>query len=277
MGLFVPHSRALKGETNLSSASRPTTTWGTTVTASGTPHALTGTPTQIIAATAREYDWIQITVHGTATAATVTDGLLNLYLGASGGTLWIDSLMVGWAGGPTAGLPPRSYLFPIRVPRGVRISAEYRALIASDQVFVILELGSFNGGQWVGSGVETLGENTAASRGTSIATGGTSEGAWTSIGTTGRRYRYVMPSIMSNNDTTIVAEWDRVDIGVGSALYQGLENFILVNNATTESNWESETTHPRECDIPSGTALQMRARSHTTPSGVQYACIYGVY
>lgn len=277
MGLLVPHSRALTGEGTLGSASRPTTTWGTAVVASATPHALTGTKTTLIAATNKEYDRISVIVHSTYIAATITNGLLNLYLGAAGSeVLWIDSLQVGWAGGPAAGSPGRRYVFPIRVPRGVRISAEFRALIASDTAYVILDLDHTNGSAWVGAGVETLGQATAASRGTSITPGGTSEGAWATIGTSGRKYRYILPSVMGNNDTSIVAEWDRVDIGSGSAVKQGLENFILVNNATNELN-QDWTYNPRECDIPASTALQVRARSHTTPSGVQYATLHGVY
>jgi len=49
MALLVPAAR--RGARQLNYSGRPADTWGTVVTASATPHALTGTETQIIAAT----------------------------------------------------------------------------------------------------------------------------------------------------------------------------------------------------------------------------------
>lgn len=277
MALAVPSTRNIARE--LSYSGRATDTWGTQITASATPHALTGTPTQIIAATRDEAEWIRVSVFGMHTTATNTDALLNIYIGAGGSeVLFIDSLMAGWTDAQlTLALTghPRTFWFPVRIPRGTRISAELRALIASDTCRVLIDLGVSNGTHWVGSGVETLGEDTAASEGTDITPGTTSEGTFTSIGTTGRRYRYITPGIMGNNDTTLLQGDIAWDIGTSSAVLQGMEHWLTNDHSSeVQSNWYETGWW---CDIPSGTALELRGQSGTTVSGLQTACLYGVY
>ena len=247
---------------------------GASVQASATPHALTGTPTAVVNSTDIEAEWIRIHVHGMSNTATNTNGLLNIYFGAAGSeVLVIDSLAVGWA--PTAdavGLP-NTYWFPMRIPRGTRISAELRALIASDLVRVSVEYGASNGLHWVGSGVETLGEDTANSRGTSITPATTGSG-WTTIGTTGRRYRYIQVSCLGNNDTTAAATWLNWYLGTGSAIL-GHGGFMLSRIDSIEAH--SFRDNGRWVDIPSGTSLQLNVYSSAAPSGLIYAMIHGVY
>ena len=276
MALAIPSTRNIARERNFSGV--PSSTWGQGITASATPHALTGTPTQIIAATTYEAEWIRIICQETSTSATNTDSLVNLYIGGAGSeVLFIDSLQAGWSGGPgtATSTPPRGYWFPVRIPRGTRISGELRALIASDTIELLVELGVSNGAHWVGSGVETLGEDTAASEGTDITPGTSAEGSYVTIGTTGRRYRYIIPGIMGNNDTTMTIETVAWDLGVGSAAYQGLNDFLTVDSTSeNQTNW---TDVGFWCDIPSGTALQLRGAASGAPSGLQTATLYGVY
>ena len=275
MALLVPATR--RGTIQRNYPGRPADTWGTVVTASSTPHALTGTPTQLIAATTYEAEWIRLTFSNTTTAATNTDGLVNLYIGAAGSeVLFMDSLLAGWSSSMLVGDGDvRTFWFPVRIPRGTRLSAEFRALIASDTVQIMLELGVAHGEHWVGSGVETLGEDTAASEGTDVTPGTTSEGTFTAIGTSGRRYRYITLNSMGNNDTTLLAGTNAWDIGVGGAVYQGMENFL-----TRDHGGESNGTHDSYgfwCDIPSGTALQLRAQASGSSSGLQTPALYGCY
>src|SRR3990167_8833679 len=110
MSLAVPASRAQARQRNFSG--RPSDTWGTTITASATPHALTGTETEIIAATTYEAEWIRIAFNNTFIGATLTDSLFNLYIGAAGSeVLFIDSLQSGWSAAASGGNPNRSYWF----------------------------------------------------------------------------------------------------------------------------------------------------------------------
>lgn len=277
MALFIPATRAVSASANFTTARPSVTGFGTQVTASGTPHALTGTPTQLIASTSVEGEWLYIAIHNSAVGATVTDGLVNLYIGAGGSeTLFIDSLAAGWAATLALSMSPQRYWFPVRIPRGTRISAEFRALIASDVCTVYVVVGNSNGEHWTGSGVETLGATTASSRGTTITAGSSSEGSWTSMGTTGRRWRYLNMATMSNNDTTLVATVNAWDVGSGSAVLQGMEGRMFSTDGGSESQQMFEA-RGLWCDIPASTALQLRGQSHGTPSGAQSALLYGVY
>lgn len=277
MALLVPASRAVSGSANFTTARPSTTGLGTQLTAHATPHSLPATPTELISATTIEGEWLYVAIHNSAVATTVTDGLVNLYIGGSGSeTLFIDSLVAGWAAGISFSSGPSHFWFPVRIPRGTRISAAFRSRITVDVCTVYVAVGNSNGEHWVGSGVETLGETTASSKGTAITLGSASEGSWTSIGTTGRRWKYLNMAAMSNNDTSIVAETVAYDVGSGSAVLQGMEGKMFSMDASTEAQqmWESRGLW---CDIPSGTALQLRGQSNATPSGAQTAILYGCY
>ena len=274
MGLLVPSARKQSSSQNYTAGTRPSNTMGTLLTASGTPHAL-GSKAQLIAATSYEAEWCRIMFLNTAVSATLTDSLVNIYIGGSGSEVpLIANLLSGWSAPVTTGVPA-AYWFPIRIPRGSRISADLRALIASDTCYILFEYGISNGEHWVGSGVETLGAVTGSSRGTAVTPGSSSDGSFASIGTSTRKYRYLNMGAMGNNDTSIVAETITWDVGSGGAVLQGMQdNYTLDLAAESQSQW---TPRGWPCDIPSGTALQLRGQSSATPSGLQYCCLYGVY
>lgn len=274
MGLFVPASRSLGQRKSWTGDAQFGTTTGTLLTASATPHALPAAPTEVVASTAIEADWIEIQIHGMAAPATLTNALCNIYIGAaSSETLLIDSLQAGWSPVVTTNDPPYRYWFPIRIPQGTRISASLRALIASDTARVLVKVGNSNRAHWSGSGVETLGEDTASSRGTAV-TPATSAPTWATIGTTGRRYRHIVLGIQGNNDTTAVTVFTQWSIGTGSAVLQNLDDIVASLASAEYWTW---TNTGRECDIPSGTSLQLRSWSSSAPSGAVYATLHGVY
>jgi hypothetical protein len=250
-------------------------TTGTLLTG-GAAHTLPASPTQIVSAAANttEAEWIRIWIHGMSVSATDTNALLNIYIGGAGAeTLFIDSLSAGWSAGSNAVGLPMTYWFPVRIPRGTRISASLRSLIASDTARVFVELGVSNGRHWVGSGVETLGETTASSRGTSVTPATTGSG-WTSIGTSGRRYRYIALGVQGNNDTTLLDGWLHWYVGTGSAILQHV-GALLTRTDATEAHEVNDAG--RWCDIPSGTALQLNAYASAAPSGLVYATLHGVF
>jgi hypothetical protein len=276
MGLLLPDNRNLAYRDDTPSPYVDNTyglTSVRTISANATPHSL-GTIDELFASTEIEAEWIQIIVNTISVSATLTDALLNIYIGGAGAeTLLIDSLSVGWSAGSTAVGLPRTYWFPIRIPRGTRVSASLRALITNETIAVGMRLGVSNGQHWVGSGVETLGEVTASSRGTSITPATTGSG-WTSIGTSGRRYRYIALGVQGNNDTTLLDGWLHWYVGTGSAILQHV-GAMLTRTDATEAHEQNETG--RWCDIPSGTALQLNAYASAAPSGLVYATLHGVY
>lgn len=272
MGLLIPAPRFFAQEASYSG--RPTTTWGTALTASGTPHALPASPTEIIASTAQEYDRIVIEVSEMSTSATVTDGLVNIYTGAGGSeVIFIDSLLAGWTQTQGSTGPGFTYDFPVRIPKGTRISASLRALIASDTCRVRIQL--YQTGGWCGQGVETIGQLTATSRGTQITPGTTSDGTFTTLGTTVYTWKYVVCYQIGSADTTVNVGVIATDLGTGSALIPGLENFH-----TTNTSGEIMVPHQadgRWVNVPAGTALQARCQSSTTDTEAKSVIAYGVY
>jgi hypothetical protein len=248
---------------------------GTQLTGS-TAHALPASPTEIISAATNnlEAEWIRIHVMSMSTSATNTDALLNIYIGGAGSeTLFIDSLSAGWSPTPAAVGLPCVYWFPVRIPRGTRISGSLRSLIASDTVRVLVEVGVSNGAHWVGSGVETLGETTASSRGTAVTPSTTGSG-WVSMGTSARRYRYVQVGVQGNNDTTLLDGYLNWHVGTGSALLQRLGGMPSRTDAAEAHEFAQ---NGRWCDIASGTALQLNCYSSAAPSGNVFATLHGVY
>lgn len=271
MSLLVPFPRTGSEQRNYSG--RPTTTWGTTLTGSATPNA-EGTTSEIIASTTYDSNVLVVTLHGLHISATLTDALVNIKIGASFEYTIVPNLIAGFAAtNIVAG--PRRYVIPVRIPRGTRVGASVRALIASDVVYCQLELHN-EGMLWSGAAVECLGAVTASSRGTAVTPGTTSEGAWATIGTSTRAYKAVLLALAGNTDTTATATHMAGDIGTGSAVIAGLENFCWVLSATEWTNPVDDDTF-RLVQIPSGTALQARLQGHTTDAEVKYAAIYGVY
>jgi len=274
MALLVPYHRQQSQERNFSG--RPTTTWGTVLTASATPHALPASPTEIIASTAYDACRVVVQIDGPWGSNTNTDALLNIYLGAaSSEVLFIPNLLAGWVMPNTSTTPPaRGYLFPLFIPRGSRISASLRALIASETANVRISL--YGGDDaWAGAGVESVGAVTASSRGTNVTPGTTSDGTFTDLATTVRAFRYVFATIMGNPDTTLAADRLALDLGTGSALIAGLENFSTIDSS---SEYQShEWPEGRWVDVAAGTALQARLQSQGADAEAKSVIAWGVY
>lgn len=282
MSPVAPFGRGTEYFANFSG--RPSATWGDLVTASGTPHSLSGTEVELASAAEVAFDVYRMTiiVHSSSTTATSTDQLLNIYTGGSGSeVVLIDSLLAGWSAAPLTAFPMRVYDFPIYIQAGTRISADLRSQIASDDVRVMIELhgGGFLQGGWVGQGVETKGHVIASSRGTLITPGGASEGTFTDIAsssTTAFEWRYIVPMTARNTDTTMLARYFALDVGVGGSALTGLSNFLFQQN-TNENSGQIHSTMGRYCRIAAGTQLQARMQDIGTNVEATDCCLYGVY
>jgi hypothetical protein len=255
------------------------TTSGTSVAAGGTSHTLTTNAVELIASLAHDVYWVTVQFTGSyTTAATRTDALLSVYVGAaSSEQVLIPNLLCGWAAAHGLGVPCKVYHFPLYIPAGTRVSARSQALVASQAARVRIKcLGGGRGPSWAGRGVECLGADTAASTGTSVTPGGVSEGSFTDIGTSTRGYRYINVGVQGTlSDTNMSQNMGAYDIGVGGAVYQNLEGFLFTCSGS-EVLGAAAGGHGRWRTIPSGTALQLRGQVSGTAEPVD-CCIYGVY
>lgn len=267
MSLILPAPRQSRIEQNFSA--RPFSGWGTSVTASATPHS-EGTVTELVTSTTDNSDFVIIDVWNTSTSATNTASLLNIYTGASMTHLIIPNLMVGWAADLSVG-GGRTYGFPLRIPRGTRIGASLRAVIASDVAKVGIQL--FNTGGWSGGKCESVGEDTANSRGTSVTPGTTSDGTLTTLGTTGFNWKWCYATTMGNTDTTLNAGCMSVELGVGGSVLPMTQMDFQHDNGSEFH----VVTRPfgKLCSVASGTTVQGRCRTSAVAEA-RYMMAWGI-
>lgn len=272
MGLLVPYGQQTI-DRNFSG--RPSGSWGATVTA-GTAHVL-GTKVELTSGTTYEADLVEVHIYATRQSAVNHDGLVNIYIGAGGAEQPLfPNLLAGWA--PEATVLSGGgwrYIFPVHIPRGSRLSADFQSVVASDTGAITIELYGGGGIGWSGAGVETLGAITGSSRGTTVTPGTTSEGTFTTIATSTKPYKAVLARLMGNSDTSLTGGTMAIDVGIGGTVLAGLENF-WIHNDSVEFQYAHEMV-PRFRQVPSGSALQARLQSNTTDSEAKSVAIYGVY
>lgn len=195
---------------------------GTTITASGTPHAL-GSWASVLDPVSFDAHALALKFRNVSTASTATEMLADLGIGPSGGgseQIVIPDLDVGAAQtGTNEGSPGKTWVFPLFIKAGLRLSCRVRALIASDTVIVnayLLEhplLLADAPGRWYAYGADQ-----AASRGTSVTEGSGSFGSWTQIGASNVT---VLPHTLWSGgydhlgDTTITGGAKRIEFGYG--------------------------------------------------------------
>lgn len=260
---------------NTTAGQRPAATWGVQLTG-GSSNTL-GSITQLIASTNIDADTIEVYLHSSRTSATITDALVNVYIGGSGSeVVLLPNLQAGWLMQTTSAMAPGlTYRLPVKVPLGSRISAAIQGVVASQTVYCLVTLANSGTASWSGSGVEAVGASTANSRGTVVTPGSTSEGSWTTLGTTVRAFRQVFVVVSGNQDTSAATRLVSVDIGTGSTLIPELENFTYQQDSS--EYWTDMLTQPRWCSIPAGTVLQVRAQSSAAVVETVHVCLYGVY
>lgn len=244
---------------------------GTQVLAGVSSHALTATFIELIASTSFAVKRVRITIHNTGASNTDTNALLNLYTGAAlSETAWIMGLMAGWVL-QTDSLT-KVYDFPISLAAGTRISAKSQALVALQSLYVFIEL--WEEGKSFGNAVESLGVDTANSRGTAVTPGTTSEGTATAIATTANDWNYVAVQVQGNADTSLSGNATALDICVGGTPITNCSDIYQINT-TGEIN--SIITPGRHCSISASTALQLRGQSSGTDAEAKYYALYGIY
>ena len=120
MALMLPKVRGVRREA--STTGRLTTTYGTTLTAHATPHTEPTTKTQLIASTSFDSYWINVYIHDTGTSVTLTDSLVNIYVGACIVRATADPEPTRWISDRRSQAPTehghRVYGFPLRIPAG---------------------------------------------------------------------------------------------------------------------------------------------------------------
>jgi hypothetical protein len=249
---------------------------GTAVTSSGTTHTK-GTYVSLIDPVTFDSDMLMLMLADTATSTVNTDMLLDIAIGPTGGgseQIIVPDLLCGWTQAGTNRQGHAAIYLPIRIPKGVRLSARNQALIVSDVVDVQAVLSGGSGLNFpMYSGCDAYGVNSSGdSSGTSHTAGNTgAESAFANIGsTTSKAYKAIMFRCHPTNTTTTNIAY-HFEAGIGSTTL--CEWYVL--NTTTE-----ETTifpqYPFPTRIPSGAQLQIRGEASGTAQAMDVAfyCFY---
>lgn len=252
---------------------RPAAAFGATVTPGNNSK---GSYAQLIAgASVTEDVWaIRVRFNSGATSGAARDIIADLGIDTAGGssyTVLIPNLLASCAGPHTTG--GIGYWFPVFIPAGSSIGVA--ASVNNATVGTLRAWATLYGkprnpeATPVGYAVEAVGVVTGSSRGTTVTAGTTSEGSWTSLGTTTRNAFYAALGV-GFNDTAMGANVTGVDLAWGDASNKLL---VVENQLVTTTTGEASgyTADEGWAMIPSGTTLYGRAQCSGTADTMSLA------
>lgn len=218
-----------------------------------------------------------------------SSALLDILIDPAGGTSWdttnrlIQSLQVGFLVTNTQSgtVTARKWRFPVFIPAGASFAGVGRTVLGTAQspTVFLRALGGVNRPErwWCGSKVVALGDNRAASIGTTVTPNGSVNtwGSWTSIGSvTDRRLGYLTASV--SMIAAVGSNYARqLQIGANSTLIG--DTYDYGTTSLEQLSPFIEGAAPEIfCDIPEGTQLQARQRGASVSTPGSSIIIHGV-
>jgi hypothetical protein len=262
MPLVIPPTFGQRQITHLDAAARDPIT----VTAGGTAHTK-GSWTVLISSTSFDAFGIWIGIDGIHVSAAATAYLVDIGVGPAGQErVIVPNLNVWGADATAAGLNPHIFWFPVYIPAGSRIVARSQSVTASKTCRVMVTLDGIPWyGLWSLGPVVDYGTDLANSRGTSVTPGNGVFGSWVQIGTTSRHHTFWTVSMDGLADTTLSAETDLVEVGVGpSASPQSLGVLRFRHTTTEQIAGGPFPLFLASLPVPSGTAVLVRMAAGST-------------
>jgi hypothetical protein len=285
VGLFVPNNPSFGYVTGNVLATRPAAAFGTSITP-GTSNSY-GSYTEILgdANVTRDCYGMMLNFNSSFVTVQARDILATIGIDVAGGSSYVDfisHLLASCAGSFDEGHGGHWYYFPVFIPAGAAIAAKASVNngTASTMRCAIWLYGAPKNlsGLVYGQGVETVGAVTASSRGTAVTPGTTSEGSWTSIGTTTRKWKFAQHG-MGINDTSLTSGGAYAnDLSFGDGTNNILldqDKMHLVPN-TTEA-LSAQLRAQSYCDVPLGETIYGRSQCSGTPDSNVSMAAYGVY
>lgn len=227
---------------------------------------------------------IEICVNNVGISAAARDCLATLGFDPAGGTSFTDfvDLLCGSAApyaslGNTTGIG-HHYRFPLWIKAGTTIgmrasvnSADVTAINAFVRVYCKPSAPELI---WCGQKIEQLGVTTASSTGTAVTPGTTSEGSWTSIGTTTRNHRFYEFGFGAN-DAAQSANVVHVDVSVGDA---SNKKVIVIDHPvmTLTSEYTNKPACPTPANSKSGDVVYVRMQVGPGAADTVSAAVYAM-
>lgn len=263
----------------------PAATIGTAVTP-GTSNAL-GSWTQIASNVeiARDVHGVYIQFHSGATSGQIKSHLVDIGVDPSGGTSYsaiISDFNISNAPSLTAA-GAREHYFPMFIKAGSRVAARIRGSNAT--AGTVRVAARFYGRRSVpdvfpvGAYSETLGADTANSRGTTITPGNAADGSWLDLGATTRPLWWWQLGYGIAN-ATITAEYAWLELALGDAsnkqtvfedMHGGTTGETCGLGAQTQLLW-----HAAYNPAPAGVNVYVRARCNNAPDSGYHVNVLGI-
>lgn len=265
------------------STQRISNAWGTSVTP-GTSGSY-GSYTEILSSSVVAVDcyWLDVFVHLNNASTVARATVMTIGVDPAGGTSWstlIADLLVGCAGRINTQILSDGikYSFPVFIPAGSSVACKMATEAASAGTpYVILTVRGrpkYPENLIFGQGVETIG--ITGTGGVSVTPGTTSDGTWTSLGTTARKGIFVQTGFGISNATMAALEY-AVDLAADN---DGTNPKIIIEDAHAATTSLEAVTYRQPdgyCDIPASTTIYGRMQCSGTPdSGITQAA-YVVY
>lgn len=236
-------------------------------------------PTEVTAATTRDYGWVSITVtSGSFASATNTSMLVDLCFGAAASEIVVvPNLALGYK------QTPYVVEFPLFVPKGTRVSMAMQRNNTGTNLGCHVQFGYDEFYYLAPRKITAMGINTALSRGTTMAapasnSSGVTKGAWTEIiATTVEPYSAVFMLEQGNSDTSLGSGGLGVDLAVGSAgnEQQFVSDHVLRQDTTEAFSHRGVSAKLIQRHIPAGSRISARYYSGDITGSLDLS-VYGV-
>jgi hypothetical protein len=262
---------------------RPSATWGTQLTPAQNSFPAYA---EILPNTAYDCYGIEILLHSSAYTGEARDTLVTLGFDHAGATTYTDNtisnLIATNCGTPLFG--GVRYYFPLFIPAGTAIAAKASTANATVRtVYVGVKLyGQPTHPELVRSGsyVDTFGAVTAASDGTTITSGTSSEGGWTEVtaGNTTKPYWFWQVG-WGANDSSLTAVMYAMDVAYGTA---GAEEVVLTDILHLSSGTAEQVVQPLAnlfgCvgEVDAGKRIYVRMQCHGTADSNLSTIVYAM-
>lgn len=285
MTLFVPNNPSFGYVTGNVLTTRPAAAFGTSITP-GTSNSF-GSYTEILSDTNVTRDCYGILLNFNSSFSTIQarDILCTVGIDTSGGTSYTDfisNLLASCAAGYLNSHGGISYYFPVKIPAGTAIAV--KASVNNSTASTIRAACWLYGapknisGLVYGHGVETVGAVTASSRGTTVTSGDASEGSWTSLGTTTKKWKFAQMGMGVNDSSMTNSNAYALDLSYGDGTNQVIidqDKMHVVASATEELS--GQLRGHSYCDVPAGATIYGRMQCSGTPDSNLSMAAYGVY
>lgn len=267
----------------------PGSSIGTSVTP-GTSNAL-GSWTQLASAAnvAQDVAGFYVQVHSGSASAAWRDHLLDIGIDPAGGTSYtaiISNFQVGCAPALTAA-GAREFYFPLHIPAGASVAARVRGSNSTaGTVRVAVRFYGRRSGMLlpVGTFSETLGADTATSKGTAFTPGNAADGSWADLGATSKNLWWWQVGYAIQNGTvstnTITAEYTYIEVAAGDASNKQTIFKVMHGGTTSETCGLAAQTQllaiAAYYPVAAGDHIYVRGRTNNAPDSGYHATVIGI-